>query len=73
VGAALVGVPVGIAVGRWGWGRVAHNLGVPSVPIVPLAAVVVVALAACFVANVIALPVGWRAARGRAAEVLRTE
>jgi putative ABC transport system permease protein len=71
--AVVIGVPVGAAIGRWGWGRFAHNLGIPSVPVVPLVTMALVALAALVVANVIAFPLAWRAARGRPADALRAE
>ena len=44
--AILVGVPAGVVLGRWGWGVVSHSLGVPSVPVVPLALLVAIAVAA---------------------------
>jgi putative ABC transport system permease protein len=71
--AAVIGVPVGAAVGRWGWGRLAHNLGVPSVPVVPPGTLALIALVAFLAANAIALPLAWRAARGRPADALRAE
>jgi putative ABC transport system permease protein len=71
--AVLIGVPLGMALGRWGWGRLAHNLGVPARPVVPLLALAVVVAVALVVAQLVALPVGWRAARVRAAEALHAE
>ena len=73
VAAVVVGIPVGTALGRWGWGRIAHNLGVPPVPVVPLIGVIAVTAIALGVANLVALPLGWRAARVPAVEALRAE
>lgn len=71
--AVILGVPIGTAVGRWGWGRLAGNLGVPSVPVVPPAAVLLAAASVLLVANLMALPLGWRAARVRPVDALRAE
>src|SRR5204862_240574 len=54
-GAVLVGIPVGVALGRWTWDLVAHGVGSVSPPIVPLAAVVAAGAATPLVAN---LPAG---------------
>jgi ABC-type antimicrobial peptide transport system permease subunit len=71
--AVILGVPIGTAVGRWGWGRLAGNLGVPAVPVVPLTAVLLAAASVLLVANLMALPLGWRAARVRPVDALRAE
>ena len=73
VAAAVIGVPAGTALGRWGWGRFADNLGVPAVPMVSPATLVLAAVAALIVAHLIAIPVGWRAARVRPIDALRAE
>jgi ABC-type antimicrobial peptide transport system permease subunit len=71
--ALAVGVPLGIAAGRWAWTLFADGLGVVAVPRVPgiaLGVVVVVALAA---ANLVAAAPAYIAARTRPARVLRSE
>jgi hypothetical protein len=74
VGVALVvGVPLGIAAGRWFWLAVADQLGVVSAPSVPAPAILVLVPAALVIANVAAAVPGWLAARIRPAEVLRSE
>lgn len=69
----LVGIPLGLALGRLAWTWVAR--AVPLVHVSPLAltALVVTVPAALLVANVIAALPARRAARLTAAEVLRTE
>jgi len=69
----LVGVPLGIAVGRWLWSRFADDLGIVSVPVVPTVAVVLTAVVALVVANLIAAAPAALAARTRPAVVLRSE
>jgi predicted lysophospholipase L1 biosynthesis ABC-type transport system permease subunit len=59
----LLGVPLGVAVGRWSWRLTADALWVVSPPRVPLVALGVVAVAAVVVVNAAALGagvVGWR-------------
>jgi hypothetical protein len=71
--AALAGLPVGIAAGRWAWRLVADQLGVVSGPVVPPAPVLAVAAGAVLAANLAAAGPGWMAARVRPATVLRSE
>jgi hypothetical protein len=71
--ALVVGVPIGIALGRWSWLLVADQLGVVSEPRVPLAAIVALVPAALLVANLAAAIPGWVAVRIRPAEALRVE
>jgi len=69
----VVGVPVGALIGRWLWTLFARSIYVvpePTVPILPIALVVVGAL---LFANVVALLPGRSAARTSAALVLRSE
>jgi hypothetical protein len=73
VPAVLIGAPLGVVAGRWGWGVFAANLGVPPVPVVPLLAVVTIVLVAFAVVNVVAFPVAWRAASGDLAQARRAE
>ncbi len=70
--AAAVGIPLGIVVGRIAWSAVARQLGVVNEPIIPLAALAALPAAVIF-ANLVAVVPGWRAARLRPAEILRSE
>jgi ABC-type antimicrobial peptide transport system permease subunit len=71
--AALVGIPVGLAVGRWVWIFFAHELGIVPRPAVPLFTFVVLATATLVIANAVAILPGRAAARVRPAIVLRSE
>jgi putative ABC transport system permease protein len=71
--ALFIGLPVGIAVGRWSWGRFADQLGVLSVPVVPWLAILIAVPAALLIGNIIAALPGRSAARTHAALVLRNE
>jgi ABC-type lipoprotein release transport system permease subunit len=69
----VIGVPLGIVVGRWGWGEVTAR--VPLVYLAPTA-LLVVGLAipgAVFLANFVAILPAHRVSSLRAAEALRTE
>ncbi len=69
----VLGVPVGIAFGRWLWDLFARAIyAVPS-PTVPALEVVLVALGALVVANLVAALPGQMAARTPTAVVLRAE
>lgn len=71
--ALLLGLPLGVAIGRWAWIFFADAIGVVPVPVVdvaPLAAAIPVAL---LLANLIALIPGRLAARTPPAAVLRSE
>jgi ABC-type lipoprotein release transport system permease subunit len=75
IGAAalVLGIPLGLALGRLVWAAIARSVSVPVVidlPVRPLLAMVVVTLA---VAALIAIPPGRRVARLRPAELLRVE
>lgn len=71
--ALLIGLPTGIAVGRWGWRLFAGQLRVVPDPVVPLLAVLVAVPVALFLANVVAALPGRTAARTRPAPFLRSE
>jgi len=73
VPALVVGVPLGVVAGRWGWSVFAANLGVPPVPEVPMLALAGIVLVAATVVNVVALPLAWRAGRSDLTEVRRVE
>lgn len=68
----IVGVPLGVAVGRWSWHLFANQLGVPPEPVTPVIALVLLFPAAVLLANVIAAVPGRVAAQTGPAAVLRT-
>jgi FtsX-like permease family len=70
--AIVFGIPAGIIVGRWAWTLLANHLGTLAVPVVPIAALVVVSAAVLAIASLVALVPGVRAARAPA-HALRTE
>jgi ABC-type lipoprotein release transport system permease subunit len=69
----LIGVPLGLIVGRLVWQSVAEGIGVVSTPDVPVGLFVVVALVTIALANLVAAVPAWVAARTRPAVVLRSE
>ena len=71
--AGVVGIVVGIIVGRWGWTLIERRLGIvsPSHVPTPLLAAAVLIAGAMIVANLVAVVPGWRAARVNVAEALR--
>lgn len=69
----VVGVPFGIALGRWLWDLFARDIYAVPEPSVPVLEVVVVALAALVLANLVAAIPGRMAARTPTALVLRAE
>ncbi len=71
--ALAVGLPLGLAVGRWLWRAIADQLGIVAAPRLPILAVLVMIPAVLVVANVAAAVPGWLAARVRPADVLRSE
>jgi hypothetical protein len=71
--ALLIGLPVGVVVGRWAWTVFASTAGVSTTATVPLATVLLAIPATLLAANLIAAAPGWEAARLRPALVLRTE
>jgi hypothetical protein len=71
--AALVGVPLGIGLGRVLWNLFATDLGVQPDAVVPLGLALLVVPGFVLFANAIAALPGWAAARVRCAPVLRTE
>jgi predicted lysophospholipase L1 biosynthesis ABC-type transport system permease subunit len=70
---ALIGIPLGVVLGRFGWQVIADQIGVASPPVIPLTAVALALLGALAVANAIAAYPGWRAARLSTAAALRAE
>jgi hypothetical protein len=71
--AAVVGIPVGVAAGRWVWIVFAHQLGIVPRPAFPFLTMVAVGVATLAVANAVALVPGRAAARVRPAAALRAE
>ena len=70
---AIVGVPVGIALGRWLWDLFARNIHAVPDPSVPVILIAAVAAGALLLANVVAAGPGRNAARTPTALLLRTE
>jgi len=69
----VVGVPLGIALGRWLWNLFARQIYAVPQPSVPVLSVVLVALGALVLANVVAALPGRSAARTPTALLLRAE
>ncbi|HEY5026376.1 MAG TPA: FtsX-like permease family protein [Acidimicrobiales bacterium] len=69
----VVGVPVGIALGRWLWDLFARQIYAVPDATVPVVSVVVVALGALVLANIVAALPGRSAARTPTAVLLRSE
>jgi predicted lysophospholipase L1 biosynthesis ABC-type transport system permease subunit len=61
--ACVVGIPLGVAAGRWAWGFVRQDLGATAATDVSWAAVVLVAPVAVLAANAVAAIPAWRARR----------
>jgi putative ABC transport system permease protein len=71
--AALIGVPLGIVVGRLAWRRIDTDLGALVSPVVPVARVLLVAAVGLAVALLLAYVPARLALRTRASQSLRTE
>jgi ABC-type antimicrobial peptide transport system permease subunit len=69
----LVGIPLGLALGRVVWNLVADELGVAGTPTWPVVAVMLLVPAALIAVNLIAALPARRAAHTRPAVVLRSE
>src|SRR5207302_6123397 len=70
--ALVVGVPIGVAAGRWSWNAFADRLGVVPESVVPIVAILLVLPASLLLANLIAVVPGRIGSRVRPAEALRT-
>jgi FtsX-like permease family len=68
-----IGVPLGIAAGRWLWLLFARELSAVPDATIPADSIALAAVAALILANLVAALPGQRAARTPAAEVLRAE
>jgi ABC-type lipoprotein release transport system permease subunit len=73
LGGLIVGLPLGVVVGRTVWRVVAEGLGVDAVPTVPLGLLASVALTALLAGLAVAWYPGHRAGRGVALDALRSE
>jgi ABC-type lipoprotein release transport system permease subunit len=69
----VIGVPIGIVVGRELWNLFAHELHVVPQPSVPALTLFFVAVAALVLANLVAAIPGRQAARTPTAMVLQSE
>ena len=68
-----MGIPLGIAAGRWGWNVFADQLGVVPEPITPALFALLLIPAAIVFANLVGALPARIAGRLRPASVLRTE
>jgi hypothetical protein len=71
--ALAVGLPLGVAAGRWLWTLFAARVYALPEPVVPIQAVLLLVPAAVLAANLVAAVPAWIAARTRPAIVLRAE
>ncbi len=69
----VVGVPLGIALGRWLWALFAREIYVVPAPTIPLVSMILVAIGALVFANLVAIIPGRIAARTPTARVLQSE
>jgi ABC-type antimicrobial peptide transport system permease subunit len=69
----VFGIPLGILVGRWLWTLFARDIYAVPHPTVPFVALVIVALSALVLANIVAALPGRSAARTSAGQILRGE
>ncbi|HEU5001158.1 MAG TPA: FtsX-like permease family protein [Actinomycetota bacterium] len=69
----VIGLPAGVIAGRWAWGLVDSQLGLPFHAVVPLGLLALVAGATLLAANLAAAIPGALAVRTRPAEALRAE
>ena len=68
-----IGVPLGVAAGRWAWIAFARNLGIVPAPQVPILLLLLLIPATVIVANLVAVVPGEVAARVRPGRALRAE
>jgi FtsX-like permease family len=68
-----VGIPLGIALGRWLWILFARDIDVVPAPTVPLPSIVLIAVGAILLANLVAAIPGLNATRTKTAVLLRAE
>ena len=70
---AIIGIPLGIVLGRWLWTLFANNIYAVPHPTEPVLALVIVALSSLVLANLVAALPGRSAAQTSSAQVLRGE
>jgi ABC-type antimicrobial peptide transport system permease subunit len=68
---AVIGVPLGVVLGRWLWTLFARNIYAVPQPTVSVVSIVIVAVSALVLANVVAAVPGRIAAKTSTAQVLR--
>jgi ABC-type lipoprotein release transport system permease subunit len=68
-----VGLPLGVALGRWTWTLLIDRIGLGAEPVTPVLTLLAGIVGAVLVANLIAAWPGWMAARTRPAVTLRVE
>ncbi|HEX5586674.1 MAG TPA: FtsX-like permease family protein [Acidimicrobiia bacterium] len=73
VAALVIGIPIGVIVGRWSWTTLAADLGTVAQPIVPLLALAAAVPLVLLVVNAVAFVPGRIAAGLRPAAALRSE
>lgn len=71
--ALIVGLPLGLAAGRWAWSLLGRSLGIPPQPVTPVLWAVVAVFGVVAFANLIAAFPARAAARTAAATALRDE
>ena len=69
----VIGIPLGVALGRWIWALFANSVGVASASVVPLWTILLILLALVAIANAVALLPAWRSASCRAGRELLAE
>ena len=57
----MVGIPLGLVIGKWSWNLLATRLGMVAVPVVPLGATVAIVVAVVVLANLTGVAPGMRA------------
>jgi hypothetical protein len=70
---AVVGIPIGVVLGRFLWVTFAHEINAVPAPTVPVMSIVLIALGALVLANIVAAVPGRIAALTPTALLLRTE
>ena len=73
IAAMAIGVPLGIAAGRWAWIVFARNIGIVPAPEVPILVLLLLIPGTVIVANLVAIVPGEVAARLRPGRALRAE
>jgi len=73
LGALVIGVPLGVMIGRWGWTAIAEDLGLALGPQLQWPLILGICGGVVGVAAAIAIVPTWRLARVTPASILRTE